>query len=294
MKTKNLFYLFFSSCVLFACTKNKDATVAEQIDLQNNSSFRNYVARDIVRKLKLTAYTNNELSSVARSQFMEKLATLKDPDQQAVENVYANFSLGTSKLKTAVLSNLAENLKLLEKIPQLRKLSDSDLEGSLKDNYVKVANEFYNKAKDWVIAHPNTHFNSPISLSVTSQAKRSFINPDAGVDPTDFESIYYSIPTDMSDIDIQDMVNASLGNFRDQVQSNKITTDELLGCGKLVFASIFSSLLDLGNLGKLVEMKGMSKAIEILAKFITRNAGWLGAALLTAEFGICLYHANEN
>ncbi len=88
MKKYKFIYLFFCSMVLFASTKNKIEPVAEQIDLKDNNSFRNYVARDIVRKLDLLTYTNQQISFEKRAMFLQDMSTLNAHSQDNVESIY--------------------------------------------------------------------------------------------------------------------------------------------------------------------------------------------------------------
>jgi hypothetical protein len=48
------------------------------------------------------------------------------------------------------------------------------------------------------------------------------------------------------------------------------------------------------QLSKLIEVEGISAAIKKVGKFIIRNSGWITAAILAADFGVCLYTANQD
>jgi hypothetical protein len=76
--------------------------------------------------------------------------------------------------------------------------------------------------------------------------------------------------------------------------TDKITFDEVLSCGKEVFLALIGSVTAISQIGKLLEIEGISAGITAIGKFIVRNAGWVTAAIMAADFGICLYHANQS
>ncbi len=268
--------------------------MAEQVDLKNNNSFRNYVARDIVRKLDLISYTNQQISFDKRAMFLQEMNQLNDPSQNNVENLYRNYAKSPQKLRKLVLGNIAEQIKLLEKVPGLRNLSDEEVEMLIRTNYRVVATEIYTKAKAVIAANPNLIYNKVSSFSEPSLARKLYINPDENAEPVDFEALYYSIPSDIPENELQVMVELNLGNFINQAQSYRISSDELLSCAEDIVGSFIESFGSLLAIDKIIASKGISAVISTIGKFILKNSGWLTAAVLTGQFSVCLYHANQN
>ncbi len=192
------------------------------------------------------------------------------------------------------MGNIVEQIKLLEKIPGLRNLSDQELEMRIKSNYRVVATEFYSKAKASISANPELKYKTIRSFSEPSLARKQYINPEDNSEPIDLEALYYSIPSDIPENELQEIVELNLGDFINQAQSYRISSDELLSCAENIIESLIASYASLATIDKLIAAKGISAAISTLGKFILKNSGWLTAAAITAQFSVCLYHANQN
>ena len=290
MKILGLLTLFTAAC-FFSCKKNNDAQPGK-LDLQNNLSFKGFVARSLVQKMKLVTVTNNGLSLAQRTQLLKDVSSVEST-QENIQAVYAKYSIGTLPLNTLVLTNIAEELRLLENVPELKSLSEAELQTTLANNYRVVAADLLEKAKVVVKARltatPSTGpGESYLSKKVYDVGSLSMIGD------LDFETLYNSIPSSMTDGEISTIVEEGLYDFAVTNQVNGITLEEVLNCAKEAFLYLIGSITGIVQLGKLIEVEGIGAGIKLVSKFIIKNAGWVTAAILAADMGLCLYNAAQN
>jgi hypothetical protein len=68
----------------------------------------------------------------------------------------------------------------------------------------------------------------------------------------------------------------------------KLTLDEVWDCAKQALGVGSGSILTIAGIQKLVK-EGIQQVVLTVSKFLAKNAGWFGAAIMVIDFSSCIY-----
>ncbi len=288
---KTIFKTLFIGALAFLCStsckKQDNEPKLTNVVLENNEVFRNYVATDLLSRVRISLLSVKQLKGTGYVNFKKELQA---SDESAISGVFQTHGMDYSLFQKHVFSRVVRRARIIQKfMPLFERLPDDVVDTRINEAYNKVSNDILERAHDQFLQRAKAEKQLNPILTIASTSVNPLISQKKSVNSIDelLDDYYllYDFETDLPTNLVVDDISVEL----DKANSDGLTISETWNC--------FKNALGFGGLGmsgiagwaRLSAGLQIQELITVASKWALKHIGWIGAAIAIADFSICIY-----
>lgn len=271
----------------FMACKKSDQTVGPNYAriLEDDASFKHYVANDILNSTLFKIRTSSTLGSNKYQSFISELGNVKS--EVALSNVLNKYSLSLSNFQGYLENRIQNNIVIRKNFPQLNEMPGDKESEIYGEAYKNIAVSFLQKVKFKVDKILVNRKKLPFDKSVNPPYNQIQKNED--LNRTWVANNEAEVMQEL-DLNEDQMVELMANIIVDHVQSADITFGEFYVCLQAAAIGSFGEIKKIFDAAQTASAAAViQEMVAVGAKWILKNIGWIGAAILIFNFSSCLY-----
>ncbi len=265
-----------------SCNKEQIVNNKQSVPLQQNQVFRDFVANDFLSRLNFVIYTTSVLNQDNFASFKIELGNAAESNALAV---FSKYNLRESVIKHYVNQYVVNRVKLLNELPDLANLPESELETMINSSYSIVSDQFKQKI--------NKKLNNKLHLS----QEKILNNQKSGVNTgLQFQNESYFYADFEGDVVIEELtedqaIDAIINQINSLSVTHEITGGEFLNCFGKALGFGFGGMGGISAFYKTVSTLPVQDIVLASSKWAMKKLGWFGLAITLYTLTDCLVNA---
>lgn len=269
-----------------ACKKSDQTSGPDYIRiLEDDASFKHYVANDILNSTRFKLQTASSLNKNLHRELISELNMAKN--EVSLSLILNKYNLRLDAFQQYLEYRIESHIKMRKNFPELNQMQGDSESEIYEKAYKSVANNFLQKVK---LKAEN------VSVITNKLPVKNVINqPNSQIQQQSISNSVLTVSNEaevMQELELNEdqMVELMANIIVDHIQSTDITFGEFFLCLHAAAIGTFGEIKKIFDAAQAASTAAViQEMVAVGAKWILKNIGWIGAAILIFNFSACLY-----
>lgn len=269
-----------------ACKKNDQTSGPDYVRiLEDDANFKHYVANDILNSTRFKLQTASSLNRNSHQILISELNNVKN--EESLSLILNKHNLRFDTFKQYLESRIQSNIEMRKYFPELNKMQGDSESEVYEKAYKSVAENFLSKVKLKAEQVSGSRNKLPVDRLINKtydQIQQKSKSNSLYVASSEAEMIQEL------ELNEDQMVELMANIIVDHIQSTDITFGEFFLCLHAAAIGTFGEIKKIFDAAQAASTAAViQEMVAVGAKWILKNIGWIGAAILIFNFSACLY-----